>query len=193
MSANKESGCLKILTIGAGLASIFGVIIALCAWLFPFQSLPGALVGTALPPTNPPPDPTRVPPTLCKWSIQNTRLAAIKFFESGVDAVSLEARVYTKYFSAQTARYINWEVTIYHGCPPSQREPFIIEVTYFNPDGTVDAQYSSNTYVDTGWVSSIHTDAWGWDEPGSWEVGRYKVSLRVSGLLEVTDFFDIDP
>jgi hypothetical protein len=192
MGANKETGCLKLLTIGAGLASIFGVLIALCAWLFPFGPAPGVIVDTPIP-TSRPPDPTSPPPTQCIWSHEDARLAAIKFYESGDENVALDQRVYALAFSAKTARYINWEVTIDYDCPPLQREPFIIDVTYYNPDGTVDVQYSSNTYVDTGWWSSIHTDGWGGAEPGTWEVGRYKVTIKVLGVMEATDFFDIDP
>lgn len=192
MNTNKDSGCLRILTIGAGLASIFGVIIALCAWLFPVQGMLSNF--TSIPsPTSLPPDPPILSPTPCVWSPTHARLAAIKFFESGIDGVALEERVYTNYFSAETARRINWEVTIYYDCPPYQREPFIIEATYYKPDGSILGQYSSNTYADTGWWSSIHTNSWGWDEPGNWEVGRYKVSLKVAGLMEATDFFDIEP
>ena len=178
----KEGSCLKVISIAAGLASILGLFVAICAWLNPFEPFKE--------PTVPPPFPS---PTHCVWSMRQARVAEIKFFEGGREGVSLGERVYATRFSLKTARYIYWEVTIDNDCPAPQREAFVIEAIYYKPDGSIAGQFSANTYVDAGWDNSVHSFGWGNDELGSWVVGRYRVSLRIAGLLDVSDSFNIDP
>lgn len=190
MASNKENGCAKIIGLGAGFATILGTCIALGAWLFPFDSIPSIIDNMDYQTS---PYSTNLPPTACLWSFDNVRVASLKLFENDGNYVDIEDRIYDKYFSSKTAKYINWELSLANNCPASKKEDFVIEVTYFNPDGTIDGQYSTNAYFDEGWTSMYHTNGWGSDELGTWDVGRYKLSLRIIGLAEIVDFFDIKP
>lgn len=190
MSTNKESGCAKTIGVGAGLATIISACIALGAWLFPFDSIPSIFETNDYPTISPSINPTSTP---CIWSFEDVRFESLKFFEDNGDFTNIEERVYAIRFSNQSARYINWELTLKSSCLAPQKENFMIEVTYYNPDGTIDGQYSVNSYFEEGWDWVTHANGWGNAEPGNWVVGRYKITLRVLGLAEISDYFYIEP
>ncbi len=185
MAGNKESGCVKIIGIGAGLATIFGAAIALFAWLFPFESMPSIIADSSYS--------TSPAPTVCVWSFEKARITSLKFYEGGKENVVFEDRVYATEFSSETARYIFLEISLHNECPAKQKEGFVIDVAYYNPDGTIKGQYASNATIDIGWQDSHHSSGWGRNEPGSWKTGRYKVVINIPGFTEITGSFVIDP
>ena len=40
-------------------------------------------------------------------------------------------------------------------------------------------------------IDSWHTTGWGWEQPGNWSVGIYRVDLYIEDQLIVEDFFEI--
>jgi hypothetical protein len=188
MDENKNTGCIRVITIGSGIAAIVGVFISICAWLSPFNPVNSSFVHLAEPTKPPPPSPTP-----CIWSMEKSRVAAIKFFESGEETITRSDRIYENNFSSASTRFINWELTLDHECPPEEREDFVVQVTYFNPDGTVFTNYSVNTYVDAGWTKSTHSSGWGWEKSGNWPEGKYRVELEIIGKVKIVDTFKVVP
>jgi hypothetical protein len=139
------------------------------------------------------PRPRVVPPepgTLPNFPIPGARVTEVKFFESGYDGVALGHRTYQTRFDHRTAHYINWELNL--SCPAlASRVDFTINATWYNPNGTVFAQQSLNTYAEAGWTAPVFNFGRGWRNPGLWKRGFYRVELFVNGSRIATGSFQI--
>lgn len=148
---------------------------------------------TVTAPVAPPPRPRVVPPepgTLPNFPIPGARVTEVKFYESGYDGVELGHRTYQTRFDHRTSRYINWEVNL--SCPAlASRVDFTINATWYNPNGTVFAQQSLNTYAEAGWTAPVFNFGRGWRNPGLWKRGFYRVELFVNGSRIATGSFQI--
>jgi hypothetical protein len=122
--------------------------------------------------------------------LPGAHVTEVKFFESGYDAPELGHRTYQTRFDHRTARYVNWELNT--SCPalPS-RVDFTINATWYNPNGTVFAQQSLNTYADAGWTTPVFNFGRGWRKAGNWKRGFYRVELFVNGSRVATGSFQI--
>ena len=144
-------------------------------------------------PIAPPPRPRVVPPepgTLPNFPIPGARVTEVKFFESGYNGVELGHRTYQTRFDHRTSHYINWELNL--SCPAlASRVDFTIHATWYNPDGTVFAQQNMNTYADAGWTQPALNLGRGWQRPGNWKRGFYRVELFVNGSRIATGSFQI--
>ena len=148
-------------------------------------------VGVTTPPP-PPPAPVYHPPAgnLPGFPIPGASYQEIKFFESGYNAPQLGSRTYATQFSHRTARYINWELHL--SCPAiASRVNFTIYSTWYNPNGTVFANDTMNTYAEAGWTFPVYNSGRGWQRTGMWKHGRYRVELSVNGSRIATGYFDI--
>jgi hypothetical protein len=122
--------------------------------------------------------------------IPGAHITEVKFFESGYDAPALGHRTYQARFDHRTTRYVNWEIDT--SCPAlASRVDFTINATWYNPNGTVFAQQSLNTYADAGWTSPVFNFGRGWRSAGNWKRGFYRVELFVNGSRIATGSFQI--
>jgi len=120
----------------------------------------------------------------------NADVTSLLFFESGYNPMSREQRTYSHRFARSKARYINWELNLEH---PSQsrRVDFKIEAVWSRSDGSILRRQTLDTSLELGRTSSYHSFGYGWDDPGKWEVGPYKVELYVKGEKIAEDSFEI--
>ena len=131
-----------------------------------------------------------------EFSADLLTLQSIEFYETSSKYTSPSGDLKKVKFPSVTTRTINWNLNFEH---PSfdKSTNFVIEFAYYKPDGRVltkqklDANLSGNT------SSSNFYSGWGWEEPGSWEPGHYKVDFYVqnkvmgTGWFEIQDFFSI--
>jgi len=116
----------------------------------------------------------------------------LRLFESGDKLLPYEEREYSHRFPMATTRYVYWELHISY---PESKEPmtFETEAVYYKPDGTEMGRFTEESHIEAGWSSSWHTSGWGWDEPGEWSVGTYRVELYIEGDMVASDTFEIYP
>ncbi len=112
--------------------------------------------------------------------IPGANFKEIKFFESGSNSPALGSRVYAYQFNHRTSRFINWELHV--TCPAvASRVEFTIYETWYNPNGTVFANQTVNTYANPGWTEPVYNSGRGWQRADMWKRGTYRVELTVNG------------
>ena len=97
-----------------------------------------------------------------------------KFFESVAERLPVEPRLYGARFDARGARWIKTEFGLVYPAAPSAAT-FSVECVYVFPDGSAHPVRLERR-VQPGWTLSVHSAALGWDDPGHWPAGSYKVS-----------------
>ena len=97
-----------------------------------------------------------------------------KFFESVAERLPVEPRLYGARFDARSARWIKAEFGLVYPAAPSATT-FGVECVYVFPDGSTHP-VKLERRVQAGWTVSVHSAALGWDDPGHWPAGNYKVS-----------------
>lgn len=122
-------------------------------------------------------------------SLQAT-VTSVKFFESGIDAVPAEQRVYTTRFPRSTTRLVWWETNLAYP-DPGRRIDFSIESFCFGPDGSLLNRQTQNYFIQSPWTSSSHFMGFGGREPGTWAPGVYRVELFVAGQKVAEGTFEV--
>lgn len=137
----------------------FGITVMLVAlWHSPL--MPGVAVGDHAP--------------------EGFRPERFRFFESGAQHPALDRRVYERSFDAQHTRYVCWQLDASF-VPPTERTPVRIMYRYLRPDGSLLGAAQHTAHLEAGWTKSWHSRCWGWDAPGKWVPGQYRVTLTLAG------------
>lgn len=131
-----------------------------------------------------PPPPPQVVQTvvgnLPGFPVAGASFKEIKFFASGHTLPPLSERTYQVQFDHRTTRYVAWELHI--TCPPvASRVDFTIYATWYYPNGTVFGSQTLNTYADAGLTEPVYSSGRGWQHPGMWKRGTYRVDLFTNG------------
>jgi hypothetical protein len=145
--------------------------------------------STPLPTITPLPSPTPLPGNA--YILEIAKVDYILFFEGGVETPPYGERVYAVKFARSRSRYIYAEINLSYSSPP-QRVDFIVVTRWYNPEGQVFAEPEMQSYIEPDWTSSAHVTWRGWDKPGKWAVGVYKVEFYISGHLVASDSFEVD-
>ncbi len=132
----------------------------------------------------PAPDPENI------LTVLNAEVTELKFFEGEDTPPVLEERVYANRFAKETSRYIYWKLLLEFPSP-QHRIDFSIEAVYSRDDGAIFAQHSTDCSVEPGWHNSYHFRGQGWDDPGHWPVGAYRVDLFSEGVKVASGSFEI--
>jgi len=123
-------------------------------------------------------------------TVLNAEVTDLQFFEGGYTPPDLEKRVYADRFAKETSRYIYWELVLDFPSP-QRRIDFSIEAVYSRDDGTLIGRHSTDCHVEPGWNNSYHFKGQGWDDPGHWPVGTYRVDLFSEGVKIASGSFEI--
>jgi hypothetical protein len=124
-------------------------------------------------------------------SLLNTRVTALRFFESGSDLTPFSQRTYNNSFDKSKTRYIGWELDLEHPAPGS-RLYFDIVAIWYRPDGEEYARQTLHSYVEANWANSQHALGWGSPDAGSvFSYGDYRVDLLVQGEKIASGTFHI--
>jgi hypothetical protein len=141
----------------------------------------------------PQPQPTRPAATpVPEWNIPSIQanIENLRFFAGPQQQPPREERVYGQRFAQSETRYLYYEINLEYG-KHEQAVEFALDVIYYNPDGSVRAEFTGNHRLEADWTSSWHTKGWGWDDPGKWPIGVYGVEMYVEGELVASDSFEI--
>jgi hypothetical protein len=115
----------------------------------------------------------------------NPAVVELRFYESGYEDLPLEQRVYEERFASETSRYINWELDLEYVAPGSPVD-FKITAIYLRDTGTGSwAEFHRHTvdaHVEGEWTGSLHWSGYGFDAPGNWAIGFYRVDIYFEGL-----------
>jgi hypothetical protein len=66
-----------------------------------------------------------------------------------------------------------------------------MEAVYYGPDGGVYGQADIQPVFETGWQMSNWIIGYGWDDPGNWEAGSYRVEVLVGDQVIASESFEI--
>jgi len=121
----------------------------------------------------------------------NATVTSLRFFEKPRGEQLPEGkREYADRFKASKTHAVYWEITLEHP-PLGRRKAFTIRSVCYGPNGNVFGEGELKTYVEPNWGKSTHIYGWGFDEPGHWEDGKYKVELFVGGKKVASGSFEI--
>lgn len=119
----------------------------------------------------------------------NATVSGLYFYE-GNEILPFAQRTYGTQFTRGQARHINWELRMEHPSP-AQRRDFPVYATYYDPQGQVLSAHSIDSYILPGWADSNHSSGWGWDQPGEWQPGNYRVEIQIEGQTVSTGYFTV--
>ena len=118
-------------------------------------------------------------------------VVTVKFFESAASStLPPSQRIYAERFEAHTARHVNIEILTNHAATGRAVE-VPMSCTYTRPDGSVlhVTQYNfkiPGTNENTSFATST-----GWQNPGNWRPGTYRVSCMHEGRNIASGSFEI--
>jgi len=148
-------------------------------------------VGVTVP-APPPPRPVVQPVVgnLPGFPVPGASLKDVKFFEASNTSPPLGSRVYQPQFDHRTTRFVYWQLDL--TCPSvANRVDLTIYATWYYQNGTVFGNQTVNTYVDPGWTQPAISSGRGWQRPGFWKRGTYRVDLSVNGNRITSGSFTI--
>jgi hypothetical protein len=112
-------------------------------------------------------------------------VAELRFYESGYEDLPLEQRVYEERFASENSRYINWELDLEYSAPGSPVD-FKITAIYLRDTGAGSWEefhrHTVDAHVEEEWTGSLHWSGYGYDDPGNWAIGFYRVDIYFEGL-----------
>jgi hypothetical protein len=119
------------------------------------------------------------------------RVSGFRFFEGGKDAAAMDQRQYGTRFSRVKSRFIYWELRLDH--QGIRTKHIWIEAIYFNPDGSEMNRHSQLDYVVPEFPEwpSLHSRGYGWETPGNWAPGKYRVELHIKETKAAEGEFEI--
>ena len=115
----------------------------------------------------------------------------IKFLESGYNLPDYEDYRYATHFRKYDARYIYTEVDITNNLYNIRNQTHEMVFKYYNPDGSLRGRIDADYEIKSDWKTSWITRGWGWDEPGNWPVGTYKVEVYMDNRFLTEGMFTI--
>jgi len=122
----------------------------------------------------------------------NPEFSSLKIFKKlSMDGATFWAfRNYGESFDSGTTRFIAWEFTIKVPTPGSDIE-FHIDTIWTKPDGTTYTQSSDHTLRSNVTKQRFAGNGYGYNEPGKWMPGLYKVDLLLNGVKFASKSFTI--
>jgi hypothetical protein len=100
-------------------------------------------------------------------------------------------RPYAARFVRAETRFVFWEMVLDHPAP-GRRVPVEFESVFFRPDGSEWARQTLPTGIEADWTWSHHHYRWGWEVPGHWAPGRYRVAVRLWDEEQAAGEFEIE-
>lgn len=115
--------------------------------------------------------------------------AGMRFYHSTAERLPVEPRRYSARFDSRSARWVKTELAFLYP-PASAPVAFTLQCDYTFPDGTIRPARVERR-VPAGWTGSVHVLGVGWDQPGNWPAGAYKVSCQSDGRVFASGSFEM--
>jgi hypothetical protein len=128
-----------------------------------------------------------VPP---EFPAMQAKFTGIQFFESPQDMLASADRKYDYSFKASDTRYVGVELSFARpkSVPPGA---MAVECAISDPDGATLAKLTIPFDPDTDWETFQNARHWGYDRPGQWAKGVYRVACTASGRWIADTAFEI--
>lgn len=115
----------------------------------------------------------------------------LTFYEdSGEDGVTPDPTYVTE-FPKSTTRFIYYHVTIHNLLYGVRSHTPDILGKYYKSDGTYLGESSAGVLVGSDLEYAYLSNGWGWDEPGNWDAGIYRVDVLINGVKVAEKQFSI--
>lgn len=101
----------------------------------------------------------------------------LKFFESGYTAPEESEWHYTTRFHKSKTRYVFFMISVKNLLWDIEKQRPQIIGRYYSPDGSYLAEVDVSIDIPPDWDNADIWNGWGWDEPGNWEAGKYRVEI----------------
>jgi len=108
-------------------------------------------------------------------------ITGVRFYEGPASNTPKEQRRFAEEFARTTARYIWCQVDMDNGLWPNSDRLYTFEWQYFNSDGGVRGEVALPFTIRREWRTAWVSHGWGWDVPGNWPAGTYRVVVLVDG------------
>jgi hypothetical protein len=118
------------------------------------------------------------------------KLARIRLFPSGGQAIAREQRAYGVAFPGAQTSYINVEVELAHE-PPGRDVSVPIGCLVIRANGTIAASMTMVFDIKAEWRNTLSSQGWGTSQPGFWTAGVYRVACSAEGKLLGQELFEV--
>jgi hypothetical protein len=102
---------------------------------------------------------------------------SVKFFESGATDIPESQRQYKGDFPVSKTRYIYFTVYAKNLLYRNRSHKPLVRGRYYYPDGSFMGEAKINVEIPPDWAEADLWNAWGWDNPGNWSLGTYRVEF----------------
>ncbi|MFB3885353.1 MAG: hypothetical protein ACE144_08985 [Thermodesulfobacteriota bacterium] len=102
---------------------------------------------------------------------------SVKFFESGATEPPASQREFKTDFPKSTTRYVYFLVETKNLLYRNRAHKPLVFGKYYNPDGSLRGEAKVNVDIPSDWEDAELWNAWGWEKPGNWPVGTYRVEI----------------
>lgn len=105
----------------------------------------------------------------------------IRFYEGGAARVPDQDKRFATEFARETTHYIHCQVNMENDYWNIKEQSYTFVWKYINPDGSLLGEVSLPFTVRKEWRSAWVVSSWGWENPGNWPAGNYRVAVYVKG------------
>jgi hypothetical protein len=108
-------------------------------------------------------------------------LVKIRFYESGPSALPGQNQIYSTEFAGETSRYIYCHVNMENHLWRQDDRRYTFVWQYIKSGGDNSAKLVLPFTIRKEWKSAWVVNGWGWEKPGQWPPGIYRVEVSVDG------------
>jgi hypothetical protein len=114
----------------------------------------------------------------------------VRFFPTGYKMCPQGQRDYRTLIARKDATFVGWELNL--ALPaPGRRLDYQIKAHWFKPDGSLLTHQTAQTYCEATWTAPWCARSWGYQKPGNWEPGTYRVEFYINGNKAAEEQFTI--
>jgi hypothetical protein len=144
-------------------------------------ALPAGRSGEDRAPSMTPSQPVDTPDQAPSMPTLPLAFESLRFYESGTAIGEHKERQYSTQFPKHSARYIKFELGV-KNLQSMTDQTHQLMYRYINPDGSLLGETQSAWLVKSTSAMPSYSWGWGWEEPGHWQPGTYRVAILIDGV-----------
>lgn len=118
-------------------------------------------------------------------------LKNVKLFAAGPKQPAVNERKYNDKFPQKNVQYIYTEISYKNAFYHLKDGEVNLVIQYYKPDGSLLAENKRTAHPKKEWATPLFTDKWGYEQPGQWQPGIYKIKVLIEGDLAGEYSFEI--
>lgn len=115
---------------------------------------------------------------------------SLRFYNGGKIGPSATQRQFAKRFAKEQAQYIYFQIEFSNPWKYIDHT-FTLSVRYYDADNKLFGEVEERVETKPEWRTFWHCGGWGWQEPGYWTTGDYRVEVLIDGDYRFNDSFTI--